>query len=260
MFNKSELFEKNLQYAEANFLQDDARHLRVDKNFIQKNFDLDGKLVLDFGSGMGGMSLWYAKNWDCRVHGIDIDPFHVAIAEELRTRQCVPLGRAYFEARDILERPLTAGYDFIFMNDVAEHIPLPVLGEILRQLAASLAPGGRIFVSYPPWQGPYASHVTRVTGLPWCQFLPQKLLLNWISRKNMPLAGERESDLLEAYLGLNHLTHDKLFGLAEAAGLRLAERISHSILSKNRLTRWLSPRIFPLHFLVSKEITVFEKA
>lgn len=253
----SDILEKSLRYAEANFLHDTARHLHVDKNFIRQHFDLTDKLVLDFGCGMGGMSLWYARNWNCRVHGVDLDGFHVEVANELKSRHA--LHNAYFEQRDILKQPLTAAYDFIFLNDVAEHIPYPALESILCQLADSLVPGGRIFISYPPWEGPYASHVTRVTRLPWCQFLPQKWLLRWILRNNVTLSGEHESDLLSAYQGLNHLTHSRLMERTTRAGLQVETRLSHSILRKIPVLRHLPSHHFPLHYLISKEILVLKK-
>lgn len=252
-----ETIEKSLRYAEDNFLHDTARHLHVDKKFIRQHFDLHDKSVLDFGCGMGGMSLWYARNWDCHVHGVDLDGFHVEIANELKNRH--GLHNAFFEKRDILQRPLTATYDFIFLNDVAEHIPYPALQAILAQLAASLAPGGRIFLSYPPWAGPYASHVQRVTGLPWCQFLPEKILLAWIKRRNVILSGEHESDLLAAYQGLNHLIHRRLMACTTQAGLRLQTRISHSVLRKIPWLRRFKLRFFPFHYLISKELLVLTK-
>jgi len=254
----TEILEKSLHYAESNFVHDSAKHLHVDKQFIRQHFDLTNKRVLDFGCGMGGMSLWYAKNWECSVLGVDLDGFHISVAEELKSRH--GLDMAFFEKRDILDNPLTDKYDFIFLNDVAEHIPYPALQAILNQLSAILAPGGRIFLSYPPWEGPYASHVTRVTKLPWCQFLPQKLLFRWIQRKNVQLSGEHESDLLAAYHGLNHLNHTRLMKLTSAAGLDIETRISHSIFRKIRLLRGLNPQKFPLNFLISKEILVLKQS
>ena len=37
------LFEQSIAYAENNFINDNARHLHVDKEFIRQNFDLKGK-------------------------------------------------------------------------------------------------------------------------------------------------------------------------------------------------------------------------
>lgn len=248
--------DRSLEYAERNFLDNSARHLQVDKAFLAQHFDLNGKLVLDFGCGMGGMSLWYASNWHCKVHGVDIDGHHIQVAEVLRDRH--DLRNVEFEKRDILETPLADTYDCAMLNDVAEHIPYPILEGILRQIGQHLRPGGRIFISYPPWQGPYASHVTRVTGLPWSQYIPDFILIPWLRRRPFQLTGEHESNLIEAYRGLNHLTHSRLMRVAEKAGLRLAVRQSHSLAA--RFLPQFLVRLFPFNFLISKEIVLLEKA
>ena len=53
-----EQFTEGIAYSEDNFQNDQAAHLKVDKVLIREKFDLDGKRILDFGCGMGGMSLW----------------------------------------------------------------------------------------------------------------------------------------------------------------------------------------------------------
>ena len=257
----ADLLNNSLNYAENNFLNDSARHLQVDKDFIRQHFDLNHKRVLDFGSGMGGMSLWYAKNWRCYVKGVDIDGFHVNVANQLKDKHNVQ--NVSFEKRDITTDKLPPQYegtfDAIFMNDVAEHIPFPILENIFAEFHRLLSPKGRIFVSYPPWQSPYASHVVRVTGLPWCQFLPQKMLLKWIEKKNEKISGEHESDLIEAYNGLNRLTHSNFTPILEKTGFKINTRLSHSLLKKLPILRGVNPRIFPLSFLISKEILILEK-
>ena len=252
-----DLIHRSMAYAEQNFLDDNARHLQVDKTFIRDNFDLTNKRVLDFGCGMGGMSLWYARNWDCFVHGVDIDGHHVAIANHLKIKYNAQ--KILLEKRDITQYPLADKYDAVFLNDVAEHIPYPILTEIFAEIYRSLGAKGRVFVSYPPWQGPYASHVQRVTHLPWCQFLPEKLLLAWVKRKNMTITGEHESDLVEAYKGLNHLTHERLMAVIEPLGFKIEKRVSHSILKRLPILRGLNPNIFPFKFLISKEILILTK-
>ncbi|HHM21171.1 MAG TPA: class I SAM-dependent methyltransferase [Bacteroidetes bacterium] len=251
------LYDEGISYAEQNFMDEAANHLKVDKALIRSKFNLDGKKVLDFGCGMGGMSLWYARNFDCQVHGVDIDRHHIRIANDLRKKHGVDNVR--FEVRNVLDRPLEEQYDFIVLNDVAEHIQLPVLEKIFVQLARTLAPGGKVFVSYPPWKSPYASHVHHIVGLPWCQFLPEKILLKRIEKNNRPIVGEEESDLLQAYKGLNHLTHEKLMRAVEPAGLRVAFRKSHSIVNRLPGLGGLNLRFFPLNFLITKEFVLLEK-
>jgi 2-polyprenyl-3-methyl-5-hydroxy-6-metoxy-1,4-benzoquinol methylase len=253
----SEIMERSIAYAESNFMDDHAPHLQVDKAFIREHFNLHGKRVLDFGCGMGGMSLWYANNWDCSVHAVDIDGHHIHIAEQLKSKH--KADRVTFEKRDILHTPLTETYDAIFMNDVAEHIPYPVLEQIFRQLALVMAPGARLFVSYPPWEGPYASHVQHITGVLWSQYIPKPLLMRWIKKKNIAITGELESDLVEAYEGLNRLNHKRLTAVTDKAGLQPVVRLSHSFLRKIPGMKGMEPRSFPLNHLVSKELLIFER-
>ncbi len=252
-------YDNGIAYARDNFRNEHAPHLHVDKRLIRERFDLAGKRVLDFGCGMGGMTLWYATNWPtATVHGLDIDGYHVAIAQDLQEQEHVE--NVAFEKRDVLARPLTERYDLVFLNDVAEHIPLPVLGEILKHLAERLAPGGQIFVTYPPWRSPYASHVTHVVGVPWAQFLPQSMLLRMIEENNLPLVGEEETDLLASYRGLNHLTHKKLARLTQVAGLRPVWRKSHCLANRLPGLRHVNLRGGPLDFLITKEFLLLEQA
>lgn len=243
--------QSGLQYAENNFLDEHARHLHLDKQLLRSRYDLTGKKVLDFGCGMGGMTLWYAKNWDCTVHGVDLDPAHVQVAEFLKEKY--KLDNVEFLCQDVLEKPLTDKYDFIVLNDVAEHIPMPALERILAQLRGCLAEGGVIFLSFPPWRSPYASHVTNAVGLPWCQFLPQKMLYRMIEKNNKDITGAIEGDLLSAYKGLNHLTYNSLSDLTKKAGLKTRWRKSHCLLNRLPAMQDTNFSFFPLDFLVTKE-------
>ena len=251
------MYDEGITYAEQNFLDETANHLKVDKELIRSKFNLDGKKILDFGCGMGGMSLWYASSFDCEVHGVDIDGHHIHIANDLKGRHNLP--NVKFEVRNVLDRPLDSKYDFIVLNDVAEHIQLPILEAIFKELSKSLSPAGGIYVSYPPWRSPYASHVHHIVGFPWCQFIPEGLLLKMIEKNNRPIVGEEESDLLEAYKGLNHLTHEKLMKAIKPSGLKVAYRKSHSIVNRMPGLGDVNLRLFPLDFLITKEFVLLEK-
>lgn len=246
-----------MAYAEQNFLDEKAEHLWVDKKLIREKFSMDGKKVLDFGCGMGGMSLWYATNFQCQVYGVDIDRHHISVANQLKAKYHVE--NVMFEVRNILDKPLDDRFDFIVLNDVAEHIQLPILKKIFQALSKMLAPGGGIYVSYPPWRSPYASHVQHVVGMPWCQFLPEGILLKLIEKNNRPIVGEEESNLLEAYKGLNHLTHSKLMATLEGSGLKPVYRKSHSLVNKLPVFKDLNLRVFPLDLLVTKEFVYLKK-
>jgi hypothetical protein len=116
-----------------------------------------------------------------------------------------------------------------------------------------LALGGSLFVTYPPWRSPYASHLNHVIKIPWVQFFPASVVERLIDQHNHPLVGDLESDLKSAYHGLNHLTHSKLIHLANQAGLVEVFRKSHSFINKFEPLQGINLRIFPLDFLVTKE-------
>src|SRR3989344_937216 len=52
--------------------------LLVSKSRIKNN-----STVLDIGCGVGGTSVWLAKNYGCKVTGITISPIQVEIAKKL---------------------------------------------------------------------------------------------------------------------------------------------------------------------------------
>lgn len=243
--------QEGLQYAE-NAFKGTSSHLNLDKKLISENFDFTGKKILDFGCGMGGMTLWYAQNWDCEVVGMDIDPNHIEIANKLHAKYNLPNVR--FELRNVLENPIQEKFDFIILNDVAEHIPLEILEKIIMQLKACLHPTGGIFVSYPPWEGPYASHLNHDIALPWCQFLPDAILRKMMLKKNRVLVGTKT--LMEEYYELNHLNHKKLSRISKKSGLKISFRKSHCKLNNIKVLSNINFNKLFFKYLVTKELVV----
>ena len=252
------ILEEGLQYAEDNFLNDEASHLKVDKQLIPQLMDLNGKRIIDFGCGMGGMTLWYAKKWDCEIYGVDIDQHHIEVANFLKEKH--QLYNVHFEKRNIVENPLEGKFDYIFLNDVVEHIREDYLVNIFQQLEKALTPKGKIFISYPPWKSPYASHLNHVIKIPWCQYLPSRTLNGMIEKHNHPIVGDLESDLKEAYAGLNRMTHEKLMSVMNQTNLKQVYRKSHCIINRFSPLKNVPFRVFPLDYLITKEFIMFEKS
>ncbi len=251
-------FKEGLAYAEDNFKNENAPHLKVDKHLIRSKFNLDGYNILDFGCGMGGMSLWYAKNWDCKVHAVDIDGHHIEVANVMKEKYHAD--NVTFEKRNILDTPLSPKkHDMVFMNDVAEHIPLNILEAIFKELHNGLKDDGGIFVSYPPWRSPYASHLNHVIKIPWIQFYPKSFVDKKIDENNHTIVGDLESSLREAYYGLNHLTHDILTTTTAKSGFKPVYRKSHCILNRLPLLGNTNINFFPFDFLVTKEFLLLKK-
>jgi len=251
--------EDGLAYAEDNFSNDNAPHLKVDKRIVRELLDLTGKRVLDFGCGMGGMTLWYASNWDCEVQGIDIDEHHLQVAGELQARANIK--NVQFWQRNILTDPLKPEekIDLVFMNDVVEHIELSVLMKLFQQLGESVTHDGAIFVSFSPWTSPHASHVAHAVGLPWAQFLPQSYLEKLIRKNNREIIGDLEPDLLTAYRSLNRLDHSQFVQVLKNSAWGISYRKSYSFFNRIPGAWNLNLRLFPFTYLVTKEFYLLKK-
>lgn len=249
------LLREGLEYAEKNFLSANS-HLYLDKQILTKHFDLRDKDVLDFGCGMGNTSLWIAKEMGAKVDGYDLDPNHIMVANELNRKHKIP--NVYFELRNIIEAPIDKQYDFIMLNDVIEHIKEEWIPGILNILInRNLKPGGTIFFSYPPWEGPHASHLQRAIKIPWVQFLPKKYVYTLIEQNNRKLVGSK--DLKTEYLELNKMTHKKLMHLLKPFGLKKIFRYSHTKLNNLSLLKEKNLAFFPFKYMVTKELIAFKK-
>ncbi len=248
--------EEGLAYAESNFAGT-LTFSKLDKELIRNNFDLKGKEVLDFGCGMGHMSMWFARELGAHVDGVDIDDNHIEVAKEFNKKYQIP--NVTFELRNIIAHPIEKQYDFIFLNDVIEHITMNWIQNVLDVLIYNnLKPGGIIFFSYPPWEGPHASHLQPATRLPWVQFLPQKFVVNLVRKRNRQLVGKH--DLLTEYQELNHMSHKKLTSLLKKYTLKMVFRKSHTKLNRISFLKNTNFNVFPFTFIVTKELIAFQKA
>ncbi len=117
----------------------------------------DGARVLDFGSGIGCLSIDLAERGAAHVTGVEISPGYVAYASE-RVR------RLYPQHSDVITYATTSAgqlpddsFDVIISKDVLEH----VIGvqEILPELARKLVPGGQMLLGFGPlWHSMFGDH------------------------------------------------------------------------------------------------------
>jgi len=97
----------------------------------------------------------------------------------------------------------------------------------------------------------------RVINVPWLQFLPQKMLINMIEKRNQTTLGQY--NLVEEYLELNHMTHKKLMRFIKPLPLKEDFRYSHTKLNSTSLFANTSFYWWPALYLISKEFIVFKK-
>ena len=128
-----------------------------------------GKTVLDMGCGAGGKSLYYASLGAKKVVGTDIVASYRAEAEQL-ARQLGYRGVFSFVAGDACHLPLPDGtFDTIIMNDFMEHVSRPQAA--LLEAMRLLAPGGRIYLNFPPYYHPFGAHLSDAIYIPWVHLL-----------------------------------------------------------------------------------------
>jgi 2-polyprenyl-3-methyl-5-hydroxy-6-metoxy-1,4-benzoquinol methylase len=132
------------------------KRLITKKNFTYRHIIsfldryLQGKKVLDFGSGVGSISL-YLANQGKKVTGIEVSPKAVKMAKQ--SAQLFGLtNKISFLTADIFKTNLKQKFDFIICSEVLEHLHDD--GKALKRLRSLLKPSGRVLISVPSAQAP----------------------------------------------------------------------------------------------------------
>lgn len=124
---------------------------------VWSQIELDGKHVLDYGSGDGEFSFELARR-GALVEGIDISESLV----ELATRK-IPDGipRPRFSVRDAHATGFPdASFDYVFGNGILHHLELE---KAYREVARVLKPGGQSFFMEPMEHHPLAVLLRKAT-------------------------------------------------------------------------------------------------
>lgn len=135
-----------------------------------------GKNVLDIGCGAAGKSLYYASLGAKKVTGIDVVTYYeqeaLALAKEKGLED-----RFEFICGDAANLPFgDNSFDTIIMNDAMEHVDEP--GKVLQECLRVLAPNGKVYINFPPYNHPYGAHLSDVIGIPWVHlFFTDKALI-----------------------------------------------------------------------------------
>jgi tocopherol O-methyltransferase len=80
-----------------------------------------GARVLDVGCGIGGSSVWLAKELGCTVTGLTISPAQMKLARDLARREGVEHAVS-FEVRDANDLSLEERFDVVWVIECTEHL------------------------------------------------------------------------------------------------------------------------------------------
>lgn len=110
----------------------------VDRMF--SDVDLDNKKILDIGCGVGGVDFYIAKNFNCEILAIDIEPLVIEKAQRKLNYQQLK-GKLKFEVCEDIAKLVEQDFDIIFAKESLLHIKDKQ--DIFKKIYNALNAGGK---------------------------------------------------------------------------------------------------------------------
>lgn len=235
------------------------RHRELEQQ-LMRHFDKNGiasKDVLDFGCGTGELCRIMASCEPQSLTGVDLSVESIRRASETCGKRTTTQPVTFICSKNEQSIPMPdASVDLICCFDVVEHIPCPEV--VLEEFYRVLRPGGRVWVWWSPWRGPFGHHLESLLPLPWIHlFFPEQTIFkacaaiydhpDFVPRHwdIDPVSGNKKPNkwltTTSFHPFLNKLTRKGFENCAEAAGLKIARREIHGF-QGSRLRR--STRVF----------------
>ena len=172
--------------------------------------EIAGKVVIDFGCGVGNESVEMACHGAKRVIGIDLR--ESALAEARRAAERAGVAHLCHFATHTRERA-----DLIFSIDSFEHFDDPAT--ILSLMRGLVKDDGRVIIEFgPPWYHPLGGHLFSV--FPWAHLVfSENCLIRW--RADFKTDGATRFHEVEG--GLNQMTVREFQQLVRQSEFRLAK-------------------------------------
>ena len=159
--------------------------------FIGTVKSIDNKVtVLEIGCGEGGNLLPFLEAGCRRITGIDISAGKIDNARKFYST--INDGeKVEFIAADIYDSASLGKFDLVMMRDVLEHIHDQE--RFIGFVRSFVAPGGILFIAFPPWNNPFGGHQQMCTSrvlsmMPWIHLMPAALY-----RRLLILSGESDA-------------------------------------------------------------------
>lgn len=214
------------------------------ENVDSKKFfrDIDGKRILDYGSGYGGRGVWLAER-AAFVEGVEIRQPVVDISNDFAKDRGVQNIRFSLGAEESIQFDDDA-FDTIVSFDVLEHVQRPDM--ILREMYRVAKPGGKLVLIFTPYYGMFSHHLNYITLMPalhW--FFPPGKLIEAVNElldehptfRNLDIS--RQPSPHVSYNGkrkclplLNGMTRSEYIKLVRETGFTVQEMRSTPVLEK----------------------------
>ena len=162
-----------------------------------------GLKVLEFGCGLGGLSLQLAQKGAAEVLGLEIEASYCAYARQKLNTLYPDFNKLVSYTSEPLESLPNAYFDMIISKDVLEHVI--DLETVFPELVKKVKPGGDMFLGFGPlWYSSFGDHgisalLTSGVKVPWLHlWLGEKLLLRLLNKKHQRPETQKYKSLAEA--------------------------------------------------------------
>ncbi len=137
--------------------------------------DFQGKVVLDYGCGIGGKTIYYATRGAKLAIGVDFYRDHRIAVDYARTRN-LPLQFHHLQKEHHAIDLEDESVDVIVSSSVFEH--LADVAGTLKELRRILKPGGLLLNRWNPYRTRHGSHLNGALGVPFAHLLfPERDIL-----------------------------------------------------------------------------------
>lgn len=116
-----------------------------------KDFDLNGKKVLDIGSGFGGVAFYLAEKFDAEIIGVDREPYMTSCAQQyLEQHRDRLIGNVLFQT---LKEPTSLlefaedSFDVVYSKEAFYHVPFAQKQQYIDEAFRVLRPGGTLIIA-----------------------------------------------------------------------------------------------------------------
>lgn len=134
--------------------------------------DVNGRDVLDFGCGSGGLALYLATQKSPRfISGVDLYADDIDRANAaLKAISPLPVARVEFLVGSEDGLPYSdAQFDTLLAFDCMEHVMAPAA--IMAEWRRVLRPGGKVLIEWYTFKGPWGPHMTALVPIPWAHVI-----------------------------------------------------------------------------------------
>ncbi len=197
--------------------------------------NLSGAKLLDVGCGDGGgLAALYDAGMICK--GFDIEERRVGLALQMNSSRKMELcvGNIYHTPVPFQNEK----FDLVLLHDVFEH--LEQKENVLCTLGSYLAPGGKLFITFPPYYSAFGGHQQLMQT--WFVKLPFMHLMPFVVSDVLPRLQKEHKQFVEEVQKLAELRMGmkKFEQLLPGAGLTLEAKQGY-VISPNHIRFGLKP-------------------